>query len=467
MSSSGRLGALSPLYSGYSAVNHHLKPHPLSERELDLVARCIESGYSIRVCEHYHIEGSSSSRWFFANFFLKDSDRRLAEIFSRSVISRQMRSIKDNSVDLTLEVAKRFAKSGPLSASDPFVIRLKREIQAARLSISSAVFDANPGFEEFATRSHLHRLLLKKGHTLQVDARDKLSIMCDGVYLPWEEAAQKIHYQQDKWTGHYSAKGIQEACRYDWSILAPTDSGNPADWGNQYAVKIIIWYAQTPSLTGEPATSTSGPSLTGVHTYLHLLTPDEENNIISVGFYRPDKHGARDLAFPLRVRKGSLQHPDESDEWGGRFETLTVAVTHEQFEAMKRKIEQDKAADNLPYHIGNGNCNEYTLDVVRLAGLKIPSFLPISDLLPVSLPSTVINTIGAVFGGSTRVDPDAPNVSAHIGSFADLVDDSKAQFSHPHVLEHAFRKIEAWRMSQMQLSQYEYIRFAVPIEYKT
>jgi hypothetical protein len=469
MSSSGRIGLSSiPLMRDSPAPGPSLLVSGvLTSAGLKAVSVCLEKGFAIWVDENHVLECGTSSKWFFESLMSTGSDRRIAQIFSKTAKGRQEFSIQDNATDLSLEAAKRFSKTSSLSSKDAELVNLKKEIAAARLGIDSSVFDANEGFQDFAVANHLHRCLFIHGHSLTVDPdTNKVSILQKGVLVPWDQVV--LPKENGKWTGHYSVRGLEGNSRYDWSTLVPKMSGNPDDWGNQYAVKIIGWHAQTPSLTGEIAAEHK-PTLSGVHTYFHMMTPEPENNIYSVGLYRPEKHAALDLSRPLRMRKARLQSPDESDAWGGRFETLTFAITKEQFESMKLKIEQDQANDNLTYHIGTKNCNEYTLEALKLAKVTMPSQLPIASLLPIPLPAVVINTLGALFGGSTVVDSDAASSTAHIGSMADLLDPSKAQLSHPHVLEMAFKKVEAWRSEQIAAcegdpEEQKRFKFALPAE---
>ena len=404
------------------------------------------------------------------------SDQKLAQIFVMTVKQKQTASIVENSTDRSLEIAKRFLKTSILPKSDLHLSQLKQELTAARLGISSEVLQENPGFQQFAEISHLHRYLLRFKQTLEVDPQTKkIKILRNGVATPWEAVAALIAYENNLWTGHYSKRGVETKSRYDWETLEPFASGDPAEWGNQYVFEYVIWNQETPSISGEPNPPPDKPSAMGIHTFFRLKTPAKSDNIYSVGLYRPDKHTSWDLTAPLRVRKAKLMQPDESEFWGGRFVTLAVAITPAQFLAIKKKVEADKAADQLIYHITHKNCNEYTGQVARLAGVDIHSLLPIvslfsatpadsASLLPPFLQKTLnitltttINLIGYLFLGASRVDPEVathPDAQPHMG-LRHLFDQTKTQFSHPFMLEQAFKKIEGWRATQVASLQTE------------
>ncbi len=483
----------------------------LTRTKLTQIGNCFERGYAVFVNENFEIHLTTDANKLSnltPSIFSRASNERLAKIFSQMVRDRQSNSIHHNSTDRGIEVAKRFMKSQVLTETNPAQIELRREITAARLGTTSDVLQANPGFQEFAQISHLHRYLLKFKESLIVDPVTKeISLRYQNQLVSWSTIAPKINYENAKWTGHYSKDGIQETTRFDWERLQAFDTGNPEEWGNQYVFEYVVWYADEPSLTDEPKPVDERPSPTGNHSFFRLKTPEKKDNIFSVGLYRPDKKASlSSLSHPMRVRKGQLMSPDESEFWGGRFTTFTKAITKEQFLAIKAKVEHDHASKNLAYHLTHANCNEYTSQVAQLAGLKLPSsFLPIASLiLPIqeetagkfhpsirkaaALAATAaVNTFALVCAGATCVDPDAQctNRPAHISSFKDIFDESKANFSHPSVLEKAFKKIHAWRAEQIALLEASLIgvedlaaisaihnsitnaRFALPIEFVT
>jgi len=491
----------------------------IDDQTLSQIGYCFEQGYAVTVNQENALHFSHSRGLPFKKLFIttktKFSNQKLAQILSETVKSRQSRSIQENSTDRALEIAKHFIKSKVLTTSDPFLVELKRDLTAARLGVSSEALKASPGFQTFAEKTHLHRYLLRFNHSLAVDPETKkISILRQNRMTPWKEVSLKIKYKQGAWTGHYSKNGIESHSRYDWKQFEPYATGNPNDWGNQYVFEYVIWRKEPSPLSDNPKTIEDKPMLAGIHAYVRLKTPDKEDNIYSVGLYRPDKHiisfnpfrrqedGSFNLFHVLSIRKGRLMQPDESEFWGGRFSTLSVAITKEQFLTIKQKIEKDQAEDKLIYQLTHNNCNGFAADIAQIAGLEIPSFVPIVCLaLPVTdettnavpralrkigsyIAAAALNTFGLICG-STRVNHDAQRAdrSPLINSLSDLFDPSKAEFSHPGMQVRAFKKIKAWREAQIAPLQKELdrhqskideirssiskIHFEVPDEYKT
>jgi len=406
--------------------------------------------------------------------FVSRSDRTIVTMLSTAVILRQEHSIQQNHDNLILELAKRYLKTIPTTARAPHHCALRRHLTAARLGIKSEILQTNPDFQQFAERSHIHRYLSKFNHQLKINsASHEIKILYQNCLTSWKTVASQIKYEDNKWTGHYSQHGIQMESLYEWTQLNGYMTGNPEEWDNKYIFEYVVWEDDKPSLTDKPKSTEIKAGMTGSHTYIRLRTPDKTDNIISVGIYRPEKRDMNQSLYkPLRIRKARLMKPDESEFWGGRLTSFPFAITKKIFEKIKHKIESDQAANNLTYQLTQQNCNEYTRMLARLAGIDIPSFLPITklignvpEIISNNTPTFVSNCVAVAtavsfnafsslsFLGAQYVDKDAQCsgtcAKPIIQSVWDVFDVSKAQFSHPCILGKALKKIEAWRANQI------------------
>ena len=90
--------------------------------------------------------------------------------------------------NLHVLAGRRFFKNFP-SIVDSRIDTCRREHLALKLGIPGDVFAFNPGFEKFATDSHLERYLMEYHHTLHVNPHtQELSIRANGEYVQWAEA---------------------------------------------------------------------------------------------------------------------------------------------------------------------------------------------------------------------------------------------------------------------------------------
>lgn len=440
---------------------------PLTSSDLLAISDCLVHGMPIYVDGqnqvHPYLSGFDRFCYSIGKLCFSrshESEKRLADLL--------IQMIEHDANKTVMRVCKLFCQKTCLTTEE-VLQRLKLHLSAAKLGLPVEALEAFPSFERFAQISHLHHSLAYFNHGVDWDGKE-IRILFQNQMTCWSAIEKSIKYENEKWCGHYSQNGIETKSLFEWKKLTACMSGDPSQWNHQYVFQFVIWHRE----------KSENPSATGVHTYCHLLTPDKTNNIYSFGFYRPDKRNdLASLMNPLRIRKGDIQSPDESDTWNGAFSTLSVAITKEQFEAVKDAVEKDHR-NPQPYQLTHHNCNEYTLKLARLCGIHFSSFLPISHLVFPKIPSPLrkvadkttsiaINILGLFCAGSTKIDRDAPKGSLpHIRSLWDLLDSDKALFSHPYLLEKAFQEIEDWRKNQIKLypDKKDVFAYAIPDKYK-
>lgn len=355
-----------------------------------------------------------------------------------------------------------------LSLDDPRVDECRKQLIALKLGITADVFDKNPGFLSFASKSYLERYLMVYDHKLSVDSvTQKISILSKNTLVPWNgkmvpPPVPKVEGKPGlAWV--YGMEGIQDGNMCDWTELKPFMKGNPAEWGNRYIFEFC-------------ATTTGEVRKTGDHSWLRLKTPD--GDIYSVGLYRTDKEGLSDnVKFPLRVKRGYLMSPDVSEFWPAPIQTISVGITKDQFETIKAAIEDDKKKDLLTFQLVSANCVLYTKKIAALAGISLPTSVsifrlmtpkclkPVFNCLIKVLPAIIVRICSVVAAffinlmllvlGAGRVDKmvtakNGPNVKPHIASFKDLFDTSKATIHYPIILGHKTRKwVNEWREKEV------------------
>lgn len=363
---------------------------------------------------------------------------------------------------------RRFFKNLP-AIIDPRIDQCRREHLALKLGITADVFDLNPGFEQFATQSHLERYLMEYHHSLLVDQRSgELSIRANGTYLRWAEA-QKLIEQFPRRASYpllpwfYGQKGLQSDDMYDWSQLKPYKRVDASAWGFRYLYELVVCCTDTPHKTGD-------------HGFLRLRTP--EGDIYSVGLYRPGKRGLSDnWRFPFRLKRGHLMMPDVTEFWPCEIRAVQVAITYEQFERMKRRIETEKAQDQLIFQLFQSNCVLWAKHIAESEGIRLPetansvvhlltprqlepAITACSSVIPeriqriISLPLTVALNTFQIALGAGMVDEDVrrangPGVRPHIACLADIVDPAKLSLHHPYFFGHqTIRTIRTWRENE-------------------
>lgn len=185
-----------------------------------------------------------------------------------------------------------------------------------------------------------------------------------------------------------------------------------------------------------------------------------------------------------------MQSPDVSEFWNGTYTTLSIEITKEHFELMKRRIEHDQKNGEHTYQIFHGNCTKYAKTIAELAGIDLPSAIPIFELLvhsqrfkatgrrwlnsdraprwlkPLikSLWTISFNVFGLVLGAGivdreVKEDPKFMSVDPFIRNLADLADTTKVITDHPFIIGHYVQQeVEEWRQQlraslQTQISQ--------------
>ena len=360
---------------------------------------------------------------------------------------------------------RRFFKNFP-SIVDSRIDTCRREHLALKLGIPGDVFAFNPGFEKFATDSHLERYLMEYHHTLHVNPHtQELSIRANGEYVQWAEAAHLLaHFSQPSvsprlpWV--YGQDGIQGDDMYNWKTLKPYKRTDASQWGFRYIFELVVCCADTPHKTGD-------------HGFLRLKTPD--GAVYSVGLYRPGKRGLSDnLKFPFRLKRGYLMMPDVTEFWPCEIRSLQVAITQQQFDVMKGRIEYEKAQDKLIFQLFQSNCVLWAKHIAESAEIPLPStddtitrlltprrIQPLVDsccsLMPscvktaASIPiAIVVNSLQLVLGAGV-VDKEVrlrngPHIRPHIASLADLFRPSKMKLHHPYTFgNETLRWVQEWR----------------------
>lgn len=356
--------------------------------------------------------------------------------------------------------------------ADPRIDACRRELLALKLGISSEVFDHNPGFEKFATDSHLERYLMEyRQHELRISPETKkLSILANNQYVEWE-IAHEMMSRFPKHTGSpllpwiYGPEGIQNDDMYDWAHIKPYKYANSDEWGRRYLFELVVCCGNRPHKTGD-------------HGWLRLRTPEGE--VYSVGLYRPGKRGLSDnLKFPLRIKRGHLMMPDVSEFWPGEIRSVSVHITEGQFHRMVSVIEQDKAQDQLVFQLFQANCVLWAAHVAHEAGVEVPvgessiirfltprRFEPLLDAAyrvvprPIRTVAEKVATLGLnmlqLALGAGRVDRDViahngPDVHPYFASWREVLDTKKMVLHHPSTFGNdALRWIEQWRAKRIE-----------------
>ena len=399
----------------------------------------------------------------------KERIGQIAQVLACFLRQSPRLTIQQTTNDLTIQTVRAFLKK--VSAKyhdDPRIKNCRKQLVAARLAIDPKFVSSD--FQKFAIETHLDRYLLQFGHRLIPNCLD-FEILVNGEYKAWKEARKKIkpspkisHRPQQIWK--YGQNGIQNKDMYDWSKLKPFKKGNPNDWGNQYIFEFCACCSRNGSVR-----------LQGDHAWFRLKTP--EGDIYSIGLYRLGKRGKLDhVCFPFRVKPGHLMQPDVSEFWPIPIFTIPVAITKEQFEAIKQSVEEDKKNEGTKFQLFDNNCTQYTKRKAALAGINIPTsihiiryitpkcILKVTDKLPklirkvISVVATPFLNLILFFLGSGKVDKSLKNkritIKPHSSSFADLFKQTKLQFHPPLYLAHHTRPlIENWRKKKLEKYQDE------------
>ena len=434
-------------------------------------------------------------------FFWKDNDYhtkrigRIAKVLSQEISAVPRMEIRAALKNDSLKIARKFLRSiNPKLYSEPHVNVCCRQLLAAKFGVDIEVFTNNPGFEEFAFKSHIERYLADYGHEVRVNPGTKeISLMFEGSYQPWSVIKDQVDQlpppeknrpDNPRLMWFYGDRGIQKKDMYAWTELKPYKQVVPT-WGNRYLFEFSVCCNPTFGLEGD-------------HSWLELKTPAGE--IYSAGLYRPGKTRALDTFHnPLRVKKGYLMSPDVSNWWPTPIHRIPVEITRNQFLAIKQSIEEDKANEtNRHFQLFNGNCQEYVNEKAAIAGIELKSSVfVLRNITPIKiqraydkvnryLPRLVhkifyytatilLNTLQWILGGSIldkEVREKGIKVKPQIRSFRDIFNPKKLFFHPPRYTGLVLRKeIEAWRQEQIerlpeeQVNEREAIKYRLPPEY--
>ncbi|RKP07058.1 hypothetical protein THASP1DRAFT_31126 [Thamnocephalis sphaerospora] len=330
---------------------------------------------------------------------------------------------------------------------------LKSLVLAMKLGLTPDVFGKNEGFEKFVTKNHLHRYLFIQKHELTVDADGVLYILRNGKLCAWKDIAASIRVDPANGTllGQYSRHGLVEQGVYDWEVLEPfyVEQQLPPPWGNRYLFEFCSWIIDRPRMMGD-------------HSYMRLKTPKGE--WYSVGQYRPAKMGFHEqFVFPMKIKTSKFMSPDVSEYWNGSYTVLSMQITEEQFYKMKAQIEHDQVNGDHTYQLFHGNCTKYAKSIAAIAGIDLPSSIPILEALnwkhtpKWAKPflkrcwAVMFNLFGLVFG-SGMIDNELKNeakfkdVRPFIKDLHDLTNPEKTITDHPFIIGHYVLKVvERWR----------------------
>lgn len=395
---------------------------------------------------------------------------------------------------------KRQMKGKPPFQSMPEYAKLNLHISSARLGLSVACLEQSRDFCTFAQTHFIHRYLYVYGHCLR-ETSTGLEIMFDGEYTPWSVARGLMRWAQaprdgggfegktaPQFLGKYCSRGLVNEGVCDWEalrpfirvlpptpalVLRPKDSTlktdyqlspiHTHDWGARYLLEVCLWIVDEPRLSGD-------------HAWLRLKGPD--GAIYSVGQYRPGKNSLRDhLWLPMQIKTSQFQSPDISEFWNGPYTSIEIEISEEHFELAKKRIELDQRAQMHVYQLFHGNCVNYAQSVAEMVGIKLPSELPIFNLLVrrpivystaelfrrvvpqrilafVSVCWTVYFNLLSYLLGAGYVDAAITYqhpfvVRPYIRSWRDILDPSKAVINHPFILgEYVKDEVAAWREQQ-------------------
>lgn len=347
--------------------------------------------------------------------------------------------------------------------ADPRIVKLQKQLQATRLAIKAEVFDANEGFYDFASKTHLERYLMHYNHTLDVDPKtNKLSIWYNENYIEWtlaksfiiENEKESLTTPKSPWK--YGMHGIQNSDLYDWSELKPYKTEDPANWNHQYLLELCACCVDSPRKNGD-------------HSWFRLKTPTGE--VYSVGLYRPEKRGPIDnFRFPLKVKHGYLMQPDVSEFFPTPIQEIKFSISKEIFDNIVKKVEEDKRNERgLHFQAISNNCTQYTNSVAAIAGVTLPTDCYVWKVLcpekaltvykktkpytPTFVTKISIFSLGILFNflqlilGARRVDSRVLAAACthnrptpHFSRFWDFFNSDKARMHHPHTLGHSARK---------------------------
>jgi hypothetical protein len=404
--------------------------------------------------------------WYWRNATFHNKQlAQLADIFANALELQPRRCVHCAERDPMILAGRSLKKNiRRHNIHEPAIKKFQKQLLAAKLAIPAEVFEKNPGFQEFAERTHLERYLLQYHHRLEVDpVTHELSIRAKGQLTPWAKVFNEIQQwpksqakPQQPWL--YGVDGVQNEDMYQWTELKPYKREDPAKWHYQYIFEFCA--------CRNPATIKNGN-----HSWMRLKTPS--GDVYSIGLYRPEKANWTDnLNLPLRVKPGFLMQPDVSEFWPYEVFSIPVAIAEKDFLAMKRALEEDKKNDDMVFQLFNNNCTLYCKKIASIGGIDLPTLERVIEVItPPYLQDRVngflscfpawvrkvcdvvqaffINMGQICFGASLRdahLNPkQRMRAALHIRSFWDIFNPEKSKLNHPITLIKLYHRINAWR----------------------
>jgi hypothetical protein len=394
----------------------------------------------------------------------------LAEIVAKIIDMQDHVSIKKATENPSLKAARNLLKEiRPWNFQTNAILKLQKEVCAAKLGINVIDLDNNPGFQQFTEKNHLERYLHIFKHSLQIDHTGAILILQNGKYQPWK----KISEDSRSWplltsspslAWIYGKDGIQFQDMYDWQELKPFMKSDPSEWYHQYVFELCACH--------NPISIKNG-----VHSWFRLKTPS--GDIYSAGLYRPDKlTWTENLKFPLRIKPGYLMQPDVSEFWDFEITTVSFTISEKQFHKIKQTVETDKKNEDLIFQMFDSNCLIYNKKLAQIGGVDFPTTeniltfaacpntihtaTKIINILPSFVQkiclyvSAFFINIGQLCFGGCMIDnglneQQRKKASPYLKSILDVFDVNKIYINHPNTLKHVIRKkVHEWRQQQIE-----------------
>lgn len=391
-----------------------------------------------------------------AEYRKQEVDRLIQEISKLPLMSPKI-AITNPIILSCAKYLKKYSKK-----LDPAKAKLlKTKILAAKLGLTSEHLNQYPDFAAFAENYRIYNYIAAYDHTpevheneLYLGPKDKPQKWSDVKQLALKKLYNEGSIFVKPW--YYHESGIEEVCdMFKWSeIRILSTKKDPKEWGGGYAYQICTTASDLPRLEGD-------------HTFIRLCS--RKGNIYSVGLYRPEKNSIRDSWWlPLRIKKAKLMSPDISEFWNVPIQSLTVKITKESFEEIKKKIKEDNNRI-LPFHPLGKNCTEWAINMTGfhlnckdLAPKNLINHRVISstdkfyNILP-SFVQKICHIAMVVFfniisfaGGSFWVDREMKGQTPHLNRPWDIVSAEKIVIQSPHKLgTQIIPKVESWRKKRV------------------